>query len=388
MVEAVVTVQMSDDIFDTQKIKVKVPQGTKFLKNRTYLLEDIRMYESNLKAYENCDYDSIVFSETLKNYTAEGVISTMTFDSSGNKSDALVEISPKHTAYFNITKESHSTTDGIEVGDEITVKVKPSISGYLLASMSDAVLDVKFHELMDSIETETPHEGKIVELIHGGYWVDVSGIRCFMPGSLAGLNKLWDFDSLVGKTMYFMPISYSDEKGTLIVSHRTYLKTLVPTEIENLRKNIKNKITGIVTGSTNFGIFAEFNDCLTGLIPIDECDKETIEALNNREIKPGYKISFWVKDLISDTKIILSQAGPYRDIWDEMGEKYKPMMITKGTVTKLTNYGAFVELEPGISGLIHKTKLKDITLRKGDQINVKIQSINNQDRRIVIILAN
>ena len=110
----------------------------------------------------------------------------------------------------------------------------------------------------------------------------------------------------------------------------------------------------------------------------------TQKALDNKTINPGDEITFWAKEIISEKKIILSQLGPKIDIWDGVDEKYKPMMITKGTVTKITSYGAFVELEKGISGLIHKSKLKAANLTKGDVIDIKIGSVNVSDRKITM----
>ena len=184
-----------------------------------------------------------------------------------------------------------------------------------------------------------------------------------------------------------MPITYSNEKQTIVVSHREYLRTMIPSAVENLRENIKEHITGIVTGATKFGVFAEFNECLTGLIPKNELGEETLELFDKRDIKPGDKISFWAKEIISERKIILSQAGPKIDLWDGADEKYKPMMVTEGKVTKVTKYGAFVELEKGISGLVHKTKLKNTELTKGDLVNIKIGSVNVSDRKITMNLV-
>jgi len=208
-----------------------------------------------------------------------------------------------------------------------------------------------------------------------------------MPGSLGGLNKLHDFNAIVGKEIVVMPITFSKDKDTIVVSHREYLRTMIPSTIEKLNETIKEPRTGFVTGTTKFGVFAEFDECLTGLIPKAELSEEFQKALDDRNIKPGDEIKFWAKEVISDRKIILSQLGPKIDLWDGVDEKYKPMMITEGKVTKITSYGAFVELEKGISGLIHKSKLKGADLSKGDTINVKIGSVNVSDRKITMNIA-
>ena len=84
-----------------------------------------------------------------------------------------------------------------------------------------------------------------------------------------------------------MPIIFSKEKDTIVVSHREYLRTMIPTTIDNLEETIKEPRTGFVTGTTKFGIFAQFDECLTGLIPKVELTEDTQRALEKGSIKPG-----------------------------------------------------------------------------------------------------
>ena len=308
---------------------------------------------------------------------------------SENKERALIDIESKYTAYCALGKEPDYIVEQLELGMEIDVKIKTNKkTGDVIASISDAIKEVKLKEIKDAIGNATVgFTAKVKELIHGGYWVDIAGIECFMPGSLAGLNKLHDFNAIVGKDIVVMPITFSREKDTVVVSHREYLRTMIPLTIEKLNETIKEPRIGFVTGTTKFGVFAEFDECLTGLIPKAELSEELQKSLDDRNIKPGDEITFWAKEVISDRKIILSQLGPKIDLWDGIDDKYKPMMITEGKVTKITSYGAFVELEKGISGLIHKSKLKGADLSKGDSINVKIGSVNVSDRKITMNIA-
>ena len=390
MIEQEITIQLSDDPFDTKTIKVQVPKGTKLLSTEHYANDVMHLY--NL---DDNEADMLQKSEESNNYITQGEIvyikkATEIIDGVETevKIEALVDISRKNTAVCILAKEPKAIVDQLEVGMVIDIKVKNSKQGTMYASISDALDEVKRNEIYAAIGDKTiGFTGLVKELIHGGYWVEVGGIQCFMPGSLGGLNKLHDFDALVGKEVVVMPITYSQEKQTIVVSHREYLRTMIPSTVENLRENIKEHITGFVTGTTKFGVFAEFNDCLTGLIPKNELDEATLERFDRREIKPGDEIDFWAKEIISERKIILSQAGPKIDLWDGADEKYKPMMVTEGKVTKVTKYGAFVELERGISGLIHKTKLKDTELSKGDTVSIKIGSVNVNDRKITMNLV-
>jgi len=384
MIEQEITIQVGDDPFDTKKVKIQVPRGTKILCTDNNVLDALALYELGGTVEE-----SVKKCESKKNYITKGEIVLISKNKKGNKESALVDIGSKFTAFCSLLKEPNEIVDQLEVGMVIDVKIKTSSNGTVMASISDAIKEVKFNEILGAIGNKSVgFSGKITELINGGYWVDMAGIKCFMPGSLAGLNKLWDFESIVGKTLIVMPVSYSNEKNTIIVSHREYLNTLIPNAVEELNENIKDKYDGRVTGTTKFGIFAEFNECLTGLIPSTELDDKTLKRFSKNEIKPGDIISFWTKDIISDKKIMLTQKGPKEDIWDKIDEKYKPMMITTGIVTKVAKYGAFVELEKGISGLIHKTKLKDTVLDRGDKINVRLQSISSSERRITMTLAD
>ena len=390
MIEQEITVMNGDDPFDTTTIKVMVPKGTKLMSTEAYAADVMAMYDLS-----EIDEKRLRMSEESTNYITQGEIvyikteiQNIDGEDTEVKKEALVEISRKNTAICNLLKEPKEIVDQLEKGMIVDIKVKDHKQGTMYASISDAMDEVKRNEIYNAIGNKSiGFTGKVKELIHGGYWVEVGGVQCFMPGSLGGLNKLHNFEKLVGKELIVMPITYSNEKQTIVVSHREYLRTMIPTSVENLRENIKEPIVGIVTGTTKFGVFAEFNESLTGLIPKNELDESTLQLFDNRSIKPGDEINFWTKEIISERKIILSQAGPKIDLWDGADEKYKPMMVTEGKVTKVTKYGAFVELEKGISGLIHKTKLKNTEVSKGDVVNVKIGSVNTSDRKITMNLV-
>tara|TARA_R110001599_G_scaffold178386_1_gene370879 strand:- start:283 stop:1293 length:1011 start_codon:yes stop_codon:yes gene_type:complete len=300
--------------------------------------------------------------------------------------EALIKINSKYTANCYLNKEPNEIVEQLSEGMQVDVKTKRNSKGEIIASINDAITEVKISEILEAIgDRNTAFKCKVEELIHGGYWVNISGVRCFMPGSLAGLNKLYDFEIILGKELIVMPILYSRQKDSIVVSHREYLNTLVNDTIEETKETIKEKRKGFVTGATRFGVFVEFEKCLTGLIPLNELDEGTLDDFNNRSIKPGYAIDFWVKDIMSKRKIILTQKGPKVDLWDNANLRYIPMQIVEGKVRKVTRYGAFIELEKGISGLIHKSTYNK-ELSRGDRVMVKIKHVNIKDRKISLSL--
>ena len=380
MKEQEVIIQLSDDPFDTKKVKIVVPNGVRLMTNRPYAAELLKTYMQH----------EIERNTTSERISDEGT-TTGTIEKVIKKDDkpieALINVNSKYTASCSLQKEPKEIVDQLAEGMKVDVKTKKNRKGELTASIGDAIMEVKIDEILKSIGNKNvAFTCKVEELIHGGYWVNISGVRCFMPGSLAGLNKLYDFEMIIGKELIVMPVLYSRQKDSIVVSHREYLRTLIDDTLDTVSESIKEQRMGFVTGTTKFGVFVEFDKCLTGLIPLDELDDETLANYNSRNIKPGYNINFWVKDIISKKKIILSQKGPKIDLWDGVSERYVPMQIVEGKVRKITRYGAFIELEKGISGLIHKSTFNK-ELERGEKVMVKIKHVNEKDRKISLGLV-
>jgi small subunit ribosomal protein S1 len=157
----------------------------------------------------------------------------------------------------------------------------------------------------------------------------------------------------------------------------------VPTEIEKIKENPGQLQTGFVTGTTPYGVFCEFNSCLTGMIHATDLTDDLKEKHRNGEIKPGDTLDFYIKEIITNFKIILTQF--YKESpWDSAENKYKPSSVVTGKITSMKDYGAFVELEPGISGLLHISELDKSAVREGDTINVRINRIDKVNKKVYL----
>ena len=190
--------------------------------------------------------------------------------------------------------------------------------------------------------------------------------------------------------MYVVPVSYSKERGTIVVSHRAYLKTLIPDAITNLKENHDQEITGFVTGSAKYGVFCEFNQCLTGMIHVNDLNGDYIARHKNREIEPGEEIKFKVKDIISNTKITLTQRDDVRvNPWFDIHKKYKVPSEVEAKVKTCKEYGLFIEIEPGIVGLLHVSEIgedKIKTYKPKDNIHVSITKIEEETKKVFLKL--
>ena len=216
--------------------------------------------------------------------------------------------------------------------------------------------------------------GYDVELTHGG--VTLPG---FMPNTLAGINKLVDSNSIVGQTFEVMIESYAEQEGTYIVSRRKYLQSLIPSAVKKLEYGAV--YSGHVTGTTPFGVFVEFNECLTGMIHKANVNPEWQEKLTS--IKPGFNIEFYIKEVIKD-KIILTQILR-ETLWDNI----KNGQTLNGVVKDTKQFGTLVNLDDETVGLIHTSEMEKLGKKftPGQEIKVKVLSVDRMSRKIFLTVG-
>jgi len=307
---------------------------------------------------------------------------------------ASVDIGYRQLVYVNLEKEDDEFK-GMQPGDEVSVIITSLMendSQPIMGSVSEGTKQATFQEMLNAIEEQdTAWVGKVNRMLSSaGYMINVKGIDCFMPGSLAGINKLHDFESIVGQEIYVVPVSFSKERKIMVVSHRAYLKTLIPDAIETLKETAGEYITGSVTGSAKYGVFCEFSQCLTGMIHVNDLDGDTLTRHKNREIEPGEEIKFKVKDIVSDTKITLTQRDDVElNPWLEINKKYKVPSTVKATIKTCKEYGLFVELEEGVVGLLHVSEIGKDNINKyspKQEISVLITKIEEDTKKIFLKL--
>ena len=301
-----------------------------------------------------------------------------------------VDIGYRESVYVKTSKESEEVR-ALLPGDETAVLITET-KGTLTGSITGGVKQKTFMDLRQGIEEgNTAWIGTVKNMIeNGGYIVKVQGIDCFMPGSLAGINKLSDFSSIVGEEIYVVPVSFSPERGTVVVSHRKYLQALIPNAIKELKDNIGTEKTGLVTGTAKYGVFVEFDKCLTGMIHTNELDEATLTKFKARDIKPGDEISFFVKDIISNTKITLTQKeNTAVSPWININTRYQIPSVVKAVVKTKKEYGVFVNIEEGVTGLLHISELPKDALDNystGDDIDVQITRIDEDAMKVFLKL--
>jgi small subunit ribosomal protein S1 len=296
------------------------------------------------------------------------------FSVDGFKDDVRVEDKPNEAKYLK----------NCNTGDEVDVLITEINQGqYFIKGSIASLYESRAHENLKSLEEGESVTAYVRSLNPAGYDVEITNggvtLPGFMPNTLAGINKLYDPTSIVGDTFQVMIESFSEHEGTYIVSRRKYLQTLIPQEIGNLEFN--TLYGGRVTGTTPFGIFVEFNECLTGMIHKANVTEEWQNRIS--DIKPGQEIEFYIKEIIKE-KIILTQVLR-ETLWDNI----KNGQVIDGRVKDVKQFGTLVILDSETVGLIHTSEMEKLGKKfvSGQDIKVKVLSVDRQSRKIFLTIG-
>lgn len=256
-------------------------------------------------------------------------------------------------------------------------------------SLYSAHLITIANEFKEQIKNPTSaYIAKIISKNQGGFIVDVQGIKAFLPGSLAAANKIIDFESFVGKQIYVMIEDYLQPSGVFIVSYKKYLESILPSKLAELEMN--QLMTGVIIGTSDFGIFIEFDEIFTGLLHITEMNQETLDNFNNKKFKNGESIEVWLKD-IKDNKLILTQIDP--NIRQNELKQLKEIIegkIQDATIISIKSHGALMEIEKGVIGLLPVKEMKktEKRLNIGETFPVFIKKVDSSTGKIYLTLSD
>lgn len=305
----------------------------------------------------------------------------------------VVDIGFKSEGIIFTNEFSAKTLETLKVGDEIEVfldRVEDK-DGQLILSRRKADILQAWEKIEAAHETEIIIDGFIKRRIKGGMVVDVYGIDAFLPGSQIDVRPVRDFDAYVGKTMEFKVVKLNMRAENVVVSHRA----LIESDLEEQREKILDSITpgqvleGTVKNITDFGVFIDLGG-VDGLLHITDLSWGRVE--NPSEIvQLDQKMNVAVIDYDQKSKRVslgLKQLQPHP--WDEIDAKYPEGGRVQGRVVSIADYGAFIELEKGIEGLIHISEMSwtqhikhpSQLVQKDDIIECVVLSVNKDERKI------
>lgn len=276
------------------------------------------------------------------------------------------------------------------VGDELTAYVVSTRDGDIRLSlkMTAAASEEAFR---DAYRSGVPVEGLVIGERKGGYTVRVFGKEAFCPYSQIDLHSGGNPETYLGNRFAFRITEYSERGRNVVLSRKEILEEERLKQVIELKKTLQpgDVLQGTVRNLTNFGAFVDIGG-IEGLIPMSELAWRRVGD-PSEILETGQEISVKVLNLDWDRdRISLSLKQTLENPWDSARVRYPDDAVVVGTVTRLMNYGAFVELEPGVEGLIHISNLgtgrrinhpKEV-LEERQQVEVKILSVDQAERRI------
>jgi small subunit ribosomal protein S1 len=292
-----------------------------------------------------------------------------------------------------VPKNEFHENEEIKIGNEVEVVLESveDVEGNLVLSKTRADFLRIWSKVVNAHDTGEIIQGKIIKRIKGGMVVDLMGMEAFLPGSQIDIRPIRDFDAFVGQTMDFKVVKVNIPTENVVVSH----KVLVEEEISDQREAILDSLEkgqileGTVKAITDFGVFVDLGG-VDGLIHITDLSWGRINH-PNEVVKLDQTIKVVVTDFDEAKKrISLSLKKLLPHPWEKISEKYKIGDKVSGRVVSLTDYGAFIEIEKGIEGLIHNSEMSwtqhikhpSQVVAMGQVIEAVILSLDRDEKKI------
>ena len=329
------------------------------------------------------------YDETLNKVTEHQVVEGTVI--SVDKKEVIVNIGYKSDGIIPASEFRYNPD--LKVGDKVEVYVEnqEDVKGQLVLSHKKARLSKSWERVNAALENEEVIQGYIKCRTKGGMIVDVFGIEAFLPGSQIDVHPIRDYDVFVGKTMEFKVVKINQEFRNVVVSH----KALIEQELEQQRKEIIGKLEkgqileGTVKNITTYGVFVDLGG-VDGLIHITDLSWGRVSD-PHEVVTLDQKINVVILDFDEEKKRIalgLKQLTPHP--WDALDPNLKVGDHVHGKVVVMADYGAFVEIAPGVEGLIHVSEMSwsqhlrsaQDFMKVGDEVEAVILTLDREERKM------
>jgi ribosomal protein S1 len=352
---------------------IPTPDGVKLYSHEPYAKSMLSAYLGNYSP-EN----SSSFSKDLKDgETYECQVVTVT------EKYVIAQTGAGQSIFIDIVKEKKDAIrlgiGGMDLtpGQNIKTTIRVIGGNYYGSVIDNLIGNLKIELFAQIKDQNSAYKVKVESVNRGGYIVDLSGIKCFLPGSLAAANKITDFDSYLGKELFVMVDGYVEAKDMFVVSYKKYLNKIIDSKIQEL--DLTKKYSGQVTGTSEFGVFVEWEDVYTGLIHKTEFEN----GIEIDKFQPGDTVEFYIKEIKDKNRLTLSFNEPLEknvrlsEIAQEISQGEEKIYNAK--IKHKRRNGCLVEiLEIASFALVPQDKYsKDMKIKKtGDDILVRVYDVD------------
>ena len=333
------------------------------------------------------------YDNSIKAFTDGEIVKGIVVDV--NRDEVMIDIGFKSEGYIPASEFDVGQDDlpAVQVGDEIDVYIvrREDSEGQIVLSKKIADQTLIWDEIAAAHESGAPVKGRITERIKGGLRVSVGSLRGFLPASQVELRPIQNLEQYVGQTLDMKVISLSKRRHNIVLSRRAWLET----ELLQKRSEVLNTlevgqlITGVVKNITAFGAFVDLGG-VDGLLHKTDMAWKRIHHPSD-VVSVAEEIEVQVIGINQENeKISLGLKQKTPDPWENIEEKYPVGATVRGVVVNIVNYGAFLQLEEGVEGLIHVSEMawtrRNVApsriVNKGDEIEAVVLEISRADKRI------
>ncbi len=339
--------------------------------------------EEQLKSFEKLVAENFV--DTIDSDVITGTVIKIT------DRDAIIDINAKSEGVISLNEFRYNPN--LKEGDkvEVLVDVREDATGQLILSHRKARLIKAWERVNNAHDTGEIVNGYVKCRTKGGMIVDVFGIEAFLPGSQIDVKPIRDYDAYVDKTMEFKVVKINHEFKNVVVSH----KALIEADIEEQKKEIISRLEkgqvleGVVKNITSYGVFVDLGG-VDGLVHITDLSWSRINH-PNEVVELDQTLNVVILDFDEDkSRIQLGLKQLEAHPWEAMSDKIKPGDKVKGKVVVIADYGAFVEVEEGVEGLVHVSEMSWSThlrsagdfVKVGDIIDAEVLTLDREDRKM------
>jgi small subunit ribosomal protein S1 len=316
-----------------------------------------------------------------------------------DKDEVLVDIGYKSEGVIPVSelsiRRSVNPADEVQLGDEIDalVMTKEDAEGRLILSKKRARFELAWKRIEQAAESGEPVEGIVIEVVKGGLILDL-GVRGFLPASLVDIRRVQDLDEFMGQTLRCKVIELNRSRNNVVLSRRAVLEE----ERREMRQAILDRLSpgdvveGTISNIVDFGAFVDLEG-IDGLIHISELSWSHVNH-PSEILDIGQEVRVKVLDIDRERqRISLGLKQTQSDPWQEVIDSYDQGDVVEGRVTKVVTFGAFIEIVPGVEGLVHISELaphhvenpREI-VSQGQTVRAKIIEMDAERRRLSLSL--
>jgi small subunit ribosomal protein S1 len=338
------------------------------------------------------DYDAS-FPEINEGQVVHGTVVRV------DKDEVLVDIGYKSEGVIPVAelsiRRSVDPNEEVQLGEEVDalVMTKEDAEGRLILSKKRARFELAWNRIEQAAESGEAVTGKVIEVVKGGLILDL-GVRGFLPASLVDIRRVQDLDEFLGKDLRCKVIELNRSRNNVVLSRRAVLED----ERKEMRQAILDRLApgdvveGQISNIVDFGAFVDL-DGMDGLIHISELSWSHVNH-PSEVLEIGQTVKVKVLDIDRDRqRISLGLKQTQSDPWQQVLDSYAEGDVVEGRVTKVVTFGAFIEILPGVEGLVHISELAQHhvenpreVVAQGDVVNVKIIEVDAERRRLSLSL--